>query len=233
MNRTFLRVTIVAALVALIVFALELPIAEWLTDVEGWARQNPLAGAAAYVVLTILATVALLPGWVSMMMGGLVFGMALGLVYAMLGIVGGATAAFIVGRTLARSWVERRIAGSEHLMALDDALDEQAFTIVALTRIALVFPFNILNYAYGVTRVSTVMYAAGTAAGMLPIVASYVYLGTLARDMGQIFSGGANIGSGIWWAAAIAAVAIVTVVLTVRRALRRALKQRNRESEHL
>ena len=156
----------------------------------------------------------------------------LGLVYAMLGIVGGATAAFFVGRTLARSWVERRIAGSEHLLALDEVLDEQAFTIVALTRIALVFPFNILNYAYGVTRVSTVMYTAGTAAGMLPIVAAYVYLGTLARDMGQIFSGRANIGSGAWWVAGIAAVAIVAVVLTVRRALRRALKQRNRESEH-
>ena len=232
MNVMIKRVAIIVAIIALFIFAREFPIAEWLQELETWARQNPLPGATVYMVLTILATIAMLPGWISMMLGGFVFGLTFGLVYAMLGIVGGATAAFVVARTLARSWVERRIAGNVHLMALDDALDEQAFTIVVLTRIALVFPFNILNYAYGVTRVDTRVFAAGTAVGMLPIVAIYVYLGTLARDMSQIFSDGANIGPGAWWAAAVAAVAIVAVVLTVRRALRRALQRRMREPEH-
>ena len=118
-------------------------------------------------------------------------------------------------------------------MALDDALDEQAFMIVALTRIALVLPFNFLNYAYGVTRVNIGVYVAGTAVGMLPIVGFYVYLGTLANDMSQILDEGANIGSNVWWAAAVAFVAIVAVVLTVRRALHRALRRQTRESNAL
>jgi len=66
---------------------------------------------------------------------------------------------------------------------------------------------------------------------MLPIVAIYVYLGTLAHDMGQILSEGANIGSGAWWAVAVAAIAIVSVVLIVRRALARALQRRQRDTE--
>ena len=231
MNKTLLRILFVVIIVGLAVSARGLPIADWLTGLESWVRRYPLAGAVAYVLLTVVATVLLLPGWVSMMLGGLIFGLALGLAYAMLGITGGAAAAFLVGRTVARKWVERRIAGNVHLLALDDALDEQAFTIVALTRIALIFPFNLLNYAYGVTRVNIGAYSAGTAVGMLPIVGIYVYLGTLAQDMSQILSEGANIGPDAWWAAAVAAAAIVAVVLTVRRALSRALQKRTREMD--
>ena len=231
MSKTLLRIIVVVIVIVLAVSARGLPVADWLVGLESWARQYPLAGAVVYVLLTILATVALLPGWVSMMLAGLIFGLTMGLAYAMLGITAGAAAAFLVGRTLARKWVERRISGNVHLLALDDALDEQAFTIVALTRIALIFPFNLLNYAYGVTRVNIGVYSAGTAVGMLPIVGIYVYLGTLAGDMSQILSEGAKIGTDAWWVLAIAMVAIVTVVLTVRRALGRALQRRMRESE--
>jgi uncharacterized membrane protein YdjX (TVP38/TMEM64 family) len=230
-KRVLLRVGVVTVIALLIIFARDLPIVIWLGELEVWAKENPLAGALAYVALTVFATVALMPGWISMMLAGLLFGLSLGLLYAMLGIIGGAAAAFVVGRTLARSWVERRIAGNVHLMALDDALDEQAFSIVALTRIALVFPFNILNYAYGVTRVRFAVYVAGTGVGMLPIVGIYVYLGTLTQNLGQILSEGASIGPGAWWAIAVAAVAIITVILIVRRALDRALQRRIKESE--
>lgn len=231
MKRVIIRIIFVAATLALIFFARGLPFAEWLTNLESWARHNPLPGAFAYISLTIVATAALTPGWILMMLGGLTFGLTLGFAYAMVGIVGGAVVALLVGRTLARNWVERRIAGNVHLMALDDALDEQAFTIVALTRIALVFPFNILNYAYGVTRVRMPVYAAGTAVGMLPIVGIYVYLGTLTRDMSQILDEGAQFGPDAWWALAVAAIAIVSVVLVVRRALGRALQRRMQDSE--
>ena len=230
MRKLLLRVSAVALVAMLIIFARDLPFVIWLGELEVWARENPLAGAFAFITLTVIATVALLPGWVSMMLAGLVFGMSAGLLYAMIGIIGGAAAAFFVGRTLARSWVERRIAGNAHLMALDDALDEQAFSIVALTRIALVFPFNLLNYAYGVTRVDFGVYLAGTAVGMLPIVGIYVYLGTLTQNISQILSEGAQIGPGVWWAVVVAAIAIVSVILIVRRALGRALRRRIEET---
>ena len=231
MKKTLIRIVLVAVIAALFFFARELPFAEWLASLESWARQYPLAGAVAYIVVTIVATAALMPGWVMMMLAGLVFGPVLGLAYAMTGLVGGAVAGFFIGRTVARNWVARRIAGNAHLMALDDALEEQAFTIVALTRIALVFPHNVLNYAYGVTRVKLPAYTAGTAVGILPIVGFYVYLGTLAHDMSQILEEGAQFGLRAWWGVAIAAIAIVTVLLVVRRALVRALQRQKREPE--
>ena len=225
MKRALIRIFFVAAVVALIYFSRGLPFEEWLASLESLARQYPLAGAVAYIAVTIVATALLVPGWVMMTLAGLVFGMTLGLAYAMMGLVGGAVVGLFIGRTVARKWVERRIAGNVRLMALDEALEEQAFVIVALTRVALVFPHNVLNYAYGVTRVKLPAYTAGTAVGILPIVGFYVYLGTLAHDMSQILEEGAQFGLNAWWAIAIAAVAIVTVLLVVRRALVRALKR--------
>ena len=161
-----------------------------------------------------------------MMLAGVLFGLTEGILYALIGVTVGATAALVAGRTLARSWVEKRIAGNEQLTALDDALGTEAFTIVVLTRLALVIPFNMLNYAYGLTRVGASVYAMATAVGMLPIVAMYVYLGTLAGDIGQILRGETDAGSGVWWLAGIALVAIAVVVFVVKRAVDRALKRR-------
>lgn len=217
---------IVAAVVVAVVLLRALPVNSWLQGIEQWVDARPVAGVAVYLVVTIIAVVALTPGWIPMMLAGLLFGLLPGLVYGLLGITIGATAALVTGRTLARSWVEQRIAGNPQMLALDDALEEQAFTIVALTRVALVIPFNMLNYAYGLTRVNTPVYAAATAVGMLPVVALYVYLGTLARDISEILAGEAEAGAGAWWLAGIAAVAIVMVVLVVRRAVQRALARR-------
>jgi len=229
MNKYLLRLFFAVAVGALIYLARDLPFEEWLSALEQGAARYPVAGPMAYVFATIVVVAFLTPGWIMMMLAGLVFGAALGFLYAMVGIVGGAVAAFLISRVLARQWVARKISGNVGLLALDDALEDQAFTIVALTRVALVFPFNILNYAYGVTRVKTRDYIAGTAIGMIPIVGFYVYLGTLADDIGQILTDGADVGSGALWGVAIALVAIISVVLVVRRALNRALQRRQRE----
>lgn len=203
-----------------------LPFGDWLRGVEAWVSTNPVPGAAVYIGLTVVAVVALTPGWIPMMLGGLLFGLGPGLLFGIVGMTVGATAALLAGRTLARGWVEKRIAGNEQMLALDDALDSQAFTIVALTRIALVIPFNMLNYAYGLTRVKTSVYATATAVGMLPVVTLYVYLGTLARDIGQILRGEADAGPGAWWLTGIALLAIAMVVFIVRRAVNHALRER-------
>ena len=161
-----------------------------------------------------------------MMLAGLLFGFVAGVAYGLLAITIGATAALLTGRTLARGWVEHRIAGNEQLLALDYALEAQAFKIVALTRLALVIPFNMLNYAYGVTRVDALTYAVATAVGMLPIVALYAYLGTLAGDIGQILAGEAQASPGAWWIAGIGTAAVSGVVFVVRGAVRQAMDRR-------
>ena len=149
-----------------------------------------------------------------------------GLPLALLGITAGAFGAFLAGRSLGRAWVERRMGDSLKLQALDEAVNAQSFYIVFLTRFAIVLPFNVLNYAFGLTRVTNTTYVAATALGMLPAVLLYVYLGTLADDFGAILAGDVRPASGTWWIAAGAIVGIVAVVWTVQRAARHALQQK-------
>lgn len=215
-----------AGVVLLVLLLRLLPAGEWLAGTEAWFRDNPVAGALVYVAATVLAIVALVPGWLPMTLAGVLYGLLPGILLGTLAVTLGALAALWVGRTVARSWVEQRIAGNRTLLALDDALDEQAFTIVALTRVALVIPFNLLNYAYGLTRVRALTYGAATATGMLPIVALYAYVGTLARDIGEVLAGNTRPDADAWWIAGIAAVAIAIVIFVIRRAVRRALAKR-------
>lgn len=232
LKKIMYRVATAVVLIGIIVLFRALPVSEWLLQVESWAGDHPVAAPLAYVAVTFVSVVALTPGWIPMSLAGLFFGFGPGLLYGSLATTAGAAAALVLGRTLARGWVEKRIAGSNILLALDDALDDQAFTIVALTRLALVIPFNILNYAYGLTRVRLPVFVAATAVGMLPIVALYAYLGSIAQDLGDILSGNAQIDVGFAWIAGVAAVVIAIVIFIVRRAVRRALsKETDTESE--
>lgn len=225
-RRMLRRLAIVAALFAVVIGFQALPLAEWLANAEAWVRAHPVAGPLVYILAAIVSVVALMPGWFSMTLAGLLFGFAPGLVYALVAATVGSAAALVVGRTLARRWVERSIAGNQRLLALDDALDDQAFTIVVLSRLALVIPFNVLNYAYGLTRVGVPVFVAATALGMLPVIAAYAYLGSIARDIGDVLSGDAKPDINAAWIAGIAVVVIAIVVVVVRRAVRRALDMR-------
>jgi uncharacterized membrane protein YdjX (TVP38/TMEM64 family) len=200
-------------------------VTEWLERLTQLNDAHPVAVPVVYVLTVIIATVALFPGWISMMIAGLLFGLLPGLPYALLGITAGAFGAFVTGRVLGRSWVEKRMGDNLKLQALDEAVDAQSFYIIFLTRFAIVLPFNLLNYAFGLTRVGAATYVAATALGMLPAVLLYVYLGTLADDFGQILAGEVRPASGTYWIAAVAVVAIAAVIWIVHSAATRALRQ--------
>ncbi len=224
---TINRLLVVAGIAGFAVLFRILPVTEWLEQLGRLNEQYPVAVPVAYVAAVTIATVALFPGWISMMLGGLLFGVLPGLPFALLGITAGAYGAFLAGRALGRSWVEKRMGDSLKLQALDEAVNAQSFYIVFLTRFAIVLPFNVLNYAFGLTRVKAMTYISATALGMLPAVLLYVYLGTLADDFGAILAGDVRPASGAYWIAAIAIVAIVAVIWIVQRAAKRALRQKN------
>lgn len=224
---TINRLLVVAGIAGFAALFRILPVTEWLEQLGRLNDQYPVAVPVAYVVAVTIATVALFPGWISMMLGGLLFGVLPGLPFALLGITAGAYGAFLAGRALGRSWVEKRMGDSLKLQALDEAVNAQSFYIVFLTRFAIVLPFNVLNYAFGLTRVKSMTYVTATALGMLPAVLLYVYLGTLADDFGAILAGDVRPASGAYWIAAIAIVAIVAVIWIVQRAAKRALRQKN------
>ncbi len=213
-----------AGLLVLAVLALWLlPLADWLDAAGAWVTANPVAGAVLYLVGAGIAGLALTPGWIPMMLGGFLFGLGKGFVLALAGIVLGSAVGFVAGRSLFRRWTEDRLRKHRRLRAIDRAVDDNAFTVVLLSRLALVLPYNLLNYFYGLTSVKMNTYVGATAVGMLPIVAMYVYLGTLARDIGDLLEGGGTPDEARWWVAAPALAAIVGMVFVVRRAARRAL----------
>ncbi len=224
MNRNVInRLSLSLAFVALVFSLHLLPFADWVAPAVAWAREHSVAGPSTYVLCVVLGTVLFIPGSVSMMIGGFLFGLVPGFLLAAVGISAGAQSAFLVGRKGARHWVENRVASSRRLAAIERGLQEEAFLIVVLTRLSLVIPFNLLNYAYGITSVRTGVHLVATTLGMLPAVALYVYLGTLARDIGQILSGDAAPTELGYWIVAAGITGIIVLTWAIHRMANRAL----------
>lgn len=199
------------------------PFSDWIAVVIEWSKQHPVAGPLIYVAFVVVATVLFVPGSGSMMIAGFLFGLVPGFLYAAIAISGGAQCAFLAGRMGARQWVEKKVAANARMQAIEKGMREEAFLIIVLTRLSLVIPFNVLNYAYGVTSVTARTHLVATTLGMLPAVGLYVYLGTLARDLGQILSGEATPSDLGYWIAAAGVTAIVVLTWAIHRTASRAL----------
>lgn len=221
----FNRLVMVAIFLALVYAVYVVPIAEPVMALVDWAQAHPAAGVFVYIGCVILATVLFVPGSGSMMIAGYLFGLGTGTIASVFAITLGAQGAFLMGRLVARDWVARKVSGNRRLEALESGLREEAFLIVVLTRLSLVIPFNILNYAYGITSVRSGVHLVATAVGMLIPVAMYVYLGTLARDIGDILSGTATPTTMGYWIAGAGLVAIVVLTWVMHRAASRALER--------
>ncbi len=201
------------------------PLAEWVAALVEWGQQHPVGGPVAYVLFVAAATVLFLPGSVAMMIGGFLFGFLPGLLFAALAIPLGAQCAFEFGRWVARPWARKKIADNERMQLLEVALRQRAFLIIVLTRLSLIIPFNLLNYAFGATAVSARNHLVATAVGMLPAVALYVYLGTLARNLGQIMSGDAAPPALGYWIIGVGLIAVTLASWIIHRTATRVLEQ--------
>jgi len=184
------------------------------------ARLGPW-GPVLFIVAYIAATVLFLPGSVLTLGAGALFGIGLGSVYVSIASTLGATAAFLVGRYLARDWVAKKIEGNASFAALDRAVAEEGWKIVGLTRLSPAFPFSLLNYAFGLTRVSLRDYVLASWIGMMPGTVMYVYIGSLARVAGDRQRTPAE-----WALLVIGLVATMAVTVVITRLARRALAKR-------
>ncbi|MGL5803842.1 MAG: TVP38/TMEM64 family protein, partial [Xenococcaceae cyanobacterium] len=111
-----------------------------LKDFLQWIEELGAVGAIAFIVIYIIATVAFLPGSLLTLGAGIVFGVVLGSLYVFIGATLGATAAFLVGRYLARGWVAKKIEGNKNFQAIDRAVGKEGLKIVILTRLSPIFP---------------------------------------------------------------------------------------------
>lgn len=219
------RTGLVLVFIALATSLYFLPLANWIALLIEWGRSHPVLGPVIYMAFVVLATVLFLPGSVAMMIGGFLYGFLPGFLFVALALPVGAQGAFEFGRWLARPWIRRKVANNRRMQVIEAALNEQAFVIIVLTRLSLIIPFNLLNYAYGATSVKATTHWMATAVGMLPAIALYVYLGTLARDLGQILSGKAAPTELGYWILLGGIAAIVLATWVIHRTATRALEK--------
>lgn len=204
-------------------------------DALRWLQGLGLIGALVFMGIYILATIAFLPGSILTLGAGVVFGVVQGSVLVFIGASLGAIAAFLVGRYLARGWVAKMIEGNRRFKAVDEAVGREGLKIVILTRLSPVFPFNVLNYAFGLTGVSLRDYAVGCL-GMLPGTIMYVYLGSLAGDLAMLAAGDRPENAAVQLAIQVigfAATAAVTIYVTrvASRAFKEAVPEADADSD--
>jgi uncharacterized membrane protein YdjX (TVP38/TMEM64 family) len=147
--------------------------AQRLADLGGWA---PLA----FIGLYVLATILFLPGSLLGLAGGALFGPFWGTVYTLLGAMVGATLAFAAARYIAADWVAARVGG--RLKQLVEGAEAEGWRFVAFVRLVPIFPFNLLNYALGLTRIRILDYVLASFVCMIPGTLAYSYLGYAGRE---------------------------------------------------
>ncbi|MBL9192308.1 MAG: TVP38/TMEM64 family protein [Opitutaceae bacterium] len=209
---------------ALGVTARLLPLSSWLQDALEGIRRQGVFGMVVFVVLYVVCTVLFVPGSVLTLGAGAVYGVGVGSLLVSIGATLGASAAFLTGRYLARSWVQRRIESNARFAAIDRAVGREGWKIVGLTRLSPVFPFTLLNYAFGLTQVRFRDYLIASWIGMMPGTVLYVYLGSIASAAGA--SGGAARTPLQWTLYGVGLLATAAVSFLVTRIARRALAQR-------
>jgi len=191
-------------------------LADFARWVEGLGAWGPIVFIAGYVA----ACVAFVPGAILTLAAGVLFGLARGVAYVFIAAVLGSAAAFLVSRYLARAAIERRLGGNPRFAAIDQAIAREGLKIVFLLRLSPVFPFNLLNYGLGLTKVRFRDYVLASV-GMIPGTVLYVYYGTALGSLAQLAAGarpeGGAGGTAILILGLLATVAVTYFVTRIAR----------------
>ena len=218
------------AVAAAALAVIRLPVADWAIALVAWIRGAGLAGVLVFAAVYVAATVTMLPGSLLTLGTGFAYGPLIGTALVSPVSVVAATCAFLLGRTVARDWVAGRVAGAPRFAAIDKAVGRQGFKIVLLLRLSPLFPFTLLNYALGLTRVRLRDYVIASWIGMLPGTFLYVYLGSLLTSATELAAGSpapdATLTRVFYWGGLLATIVVAWVVTkTARNALDRSLAE--------
>lgn len=230
-----LRITLLVFLIAAVVTAcFTLPVEKILKDFLLWVEQDlgpwgPLVLAVAYIPLTVLAV----PASVLTLGGGYLFGLPVGFVADSIGATVGAGAAFLLGRTIGRSFVVSKLKDYPKFRSVAIAIRGSGFKIVLLLRLVPLLPFNMLNYLLSVTPVPLGEYLLASWLGMMPITFALVYVGTTLKDLSDVTHGWSEF-SKTRWAFIILGLAVsVVLMICVTRVAKAALEKALAENEDI
>jgi uncharacterized membrane protein YdjX (TVP38/TMEM64 family) len=221
------RLLIVAGLGAVAIGALI-----WSPQVNHWSlRLLEIVQSAGYwapllfIAVYILACLLFLPGSLLTIGAGFIFGFVEGVVIVSIGSTLGAGAAFLFARTLMRDFVARKVAHLPRFAVLQQAVKREGFKIVLLTRLSPLFPFNLLNFAFGLTTVSFRDYLLASWMGMLPGAVLFIYIGSMIRSLSDLSSGKSAANPAQTFLLVFGLVATVLVTVLLARIARKALSQ--------
>ena len=196
-----------------------LPLKSWGAELQSWIKSFGLIAPLVFILAYIVTTVFMIPGSILTLIAGAVFGLWFGVLYVIIGSNLGALAAYLLAKTKLREKFMKMTEGNPKFAALDQAIGENGFKMVLLTRLSPAFPFTLLNYFLGLTSVKISAYVVGNFLGMLPATFLYVYLGSLAN---------VAVGSVSKWQLVMRIVgllATIGVVIYVTRLARKAMKE--------
>jgi len=147
---------------------------------EAWVNDSGLLAPVVFMAVYALATVFFLPGSVITLAGGALFGPVLGTLYNLTGATIGATLAFLVSRYLAADWVAQKAGG--RVKQIINGVEAEGWRFVAFTRLVPLFPFNLLNYVLGLTKIPLLQYIIASYLFMLPGGFAYTYIGYAGKE---------------------------------------------------
>jgi uncharacterized membrane protein YdjX (TVP38/TMEM64 family) len=212
-----------AALGAVVVWLAVTRVGPRLPQLVAWVDSFGVLGGVLFVAVYAAAVVLFIPASWLTLAAGAVFGLVQGVAYVFAGAVLGSALAFLVGRYLARPWVERWAARAPRFGAIDRAVARDGRRIVFLLRLTPLIPFTALNYLLGLTRISLRDMLLASP-GMLPGTLLYVYYGRVIGDLAAVAAGAASPrGAGQYVLLAVGLVATLVVTVHVSRLARRAI----------
>ena len=223
MNSKLIRVLLLLVLVAGIALAVVYREQFNAEALEQWVNDAGIAGPLLFMLIYAVATVFFLPGSVLTLAGGALFGPVMGTLYNLTGATVGAVLAFLAARYLASDWVEQKTGGK--LKQLKEGVEGEGWRFVAFVRLVPLFPFNLLNYALGLTRIPLIHYLIATYIFMLPGAIAYTYLGFAGRE--ALAGGEGLIQKGLL------ALALLALVAFLPRLIKRLRKESTTNEEQL
>lgn len=208
----------------MVLLANVLPFLRWMVDFIQWAKGMGPTGGVLYAIFYVLGTALFFPGLPLTLGAGFLYGAVIGTLVVSPASVAGATLAFLIARYVARGWVKRRLTKYPLAAAIDRAIEKNGFKTVILLRLQPVLPFNILNYALGLTSIRLRDYILASWIGMFPATVLYVYLGSVMNNISDLLRGRPNSGMAgrllLWGGLA----AIVILVWWLGRIAKKALR---------
>jgi len=190
-------------------------------EIQAFVRGMGAWGPAMFMLLYAIGPAFLVPGLPFDLAAGILFGPLWGTVYALVGATIGAAVAFLAARTVGRDWTEEKLSGP--LKRMKQGVEKEGWEFVAFMRLVPVVPFNLLNYALGLTRIRLVPYALASFVFMAPSTAVYVYAGWAG---GEALAGKGTV-SETMWPVLVALVALGCLAALPRVVVRLSRRRRN------